>query len=128
MVRKFSIVCLLACLLVQCCAVLVGRLRDKEEPVSNWVPATRFLYPEEDPNPCKTDQGDPGLCVDVRRCYAARRALRAGSRPRRCGWSNMHVPLVCCHPDQVLRRKWTFGRSRSRYGRPVQSDARAYPW
>ncbi|GIY09938.1 uncharacterized protein CEXT_42581 [Caerostris extrusa] len=92
----------LACL---CNSILIGRLRQKEEPDSNILRTSRFLFPKSDEQPsCKTDHGHLGQCVDVRMCYAARRAVIAGNQPVRCGWINNFIPRVCCHPDQVATK------------------------
>ncbi|GBN48015.1 hypothetical protein AVEN_121246-1 [Araneus ventricosus] len=81
---------------------------------SNAVPTSRFLFPRGDDMPsCKTDQGEWGVCVDVRLCYAARRAINAGNHPIRCGWINNFVPKVCCHPDQVQHPKMIFRPNRN---------------
>ncbi|KAG8184240.1 hypothetical protein JTE90_013215, partial [Oedothorax gibbosus] len=70
---------------------------------SNVVQTSRLLYPADDLEPlCKTDLGHIGVCVDVRYCHAARRAISAGNHPIRCGWIDHAVPKVCCHPDQVV--------------------------
>ncbi|CAL1268258.1 unnamed protein product [Larinioides sclopetarius] len=102
----FIIVVCLACF---CNAILIGRVRQKEEPASNVVQTSRFQFPRGDDMPsCKTDQGTWGMCVDVRLCYAARRAIDAGNHAIRCGWINNFIPKVCCHPEQVQHPKMVF--------------------
>lgn len=97
--------------------ILLSRLRHREEPDSNVVPSSVFLFPnpENDSPECKTDHGYPGRCVDVRYCHAARLAIRARSHPIRCGWINNHIPKVCCHPDQVQNTKMVFRPNRNRW-------------
>nr|XP_015905465.1 uncharacterized protein LOC107437854 [Parasteatoda tepidariorum] len=105
-----SIVCIICafCLVFDVSAILVGKLRLQEEPASNTVRTSRFLYPRVDEPPCKTDDGMLGRCVDVRICYAARMAISTGNHPIRCGWLNNFIPMVCCHPDQVQHPKLVF--------------------
>ncbi|XP_035217682.1 uncharacterized protein LOC118190995 [Stegodyphus dumicola] len=113
---NFLIHCLLAlCLASSSCAIMIGKMRNKEEPGTNVVQTSRFLFPRtNDIPPCKTDHGLFGQCVDVRLCYAARRAVSTGNHPVRCGWINNYIPMVCCHPDQVQHPKLVFRSYRSR--------------
>ncbi|GFS60357.1 uncharacterized protein NPIL_108381 [Nephila pilipes] len=107
--------CLLAaCLACFCSAILLGKIRQKEEPETNILKkSSRFWFPRTDESPsCKTDQALQGVCVDVRLCYAARRAVSVGNHPVRCGWINNFVPMVCCHPDQVQHPKLVFRPAR----------------